>query len=53
MAKVMNADVEERTEGGLIVTKREDEDVVSFSAEMPATGMGGLGGAVHSAGFSK
>ncbi len=50
MAKVMNADVEERTEGGLVVTKREDEEVVSFSAETPAACMGG---ALHSSGFSK
>jgi len=53
MAAVMNADVEKRTEGGLVVTKREDEDVVSYSAEDPAAAMGGMGGAVHSAGFTK
>jgi hypothetical protein len=40
MAKVMNPDVEQRTDGGLIVTKREDEEVVSFAAEMPADAMG-------------
>jgi hypothetical protein len=46
--------VEDRTEGGLVVTKREDDDVVSFSAEMPADcADDGMGGALHSFGFSK
>jgi hypothetical protein len=54
MVKVMNANVEERTEGGLVVTKREDEDVVSFSAAMPADDMdAATEDAVHYSGFSK
>jgi hypothetical protein len=56
MAAVMNADVENRTEGGLVVTKREDDSVLSYSAEDPAAmmgGMGGFGGAVHSSGYAK
>ncbi len=56
MAAVMAADVEKRTEGGLVVTQREDENIISYSAEEPDAamgGMGGFGGAVHSSGFAK
>jgi hypothetical protein len=56
MADVMSADVETRTEGGLVVTKREDANVLSYSAAEPAAamgGMGGFGGAVHSSGYAK
>ena len=58
METVMAADVEKRTEGGLVVTQREDDNVVSYSAEEPAAmggmgGMGSFGSAVHSSGFAK
>lgn len=55
----MQANVEKKSDsqGGLVVTKRDSEKVMSFSAadgNTAAFGMGGgFGGAVHSAGFAK
>ncbi len=61
LADVMSAEVEKSdTKGDIAITTRSSEDVVVFSAEegdAAAGGMmgfgGGMGGAVHSAGFSK
>ncbi len=41
--------------GGLLVTKRDSEKVMSFSAGLPAAegGAAGFGGGVHSSGHSK
>jgi hypothetical protein len=57
---VLQAGVEktDETEGGLVVTRRSSDSVMSFSAgdASPAAGGfggGGFGGGVHTAGFSK
>ncbi|MGE5191666.1 MAG: hypothetical protein ACM3U2_04135, partial [Deltaproteobacteria bacterium] len=53
-----------QSESGLVVTRRNSKEVMGFSARtesadrdgagmMGGMGMGGFGGAVHSAGFSK
>jgi hypothetical protein len=51
----MQATVQEKskTEGGLVVTKRESEKVMSFSAGMGGGMSAGGEGAVHSSGYSK
>ena len=57
----MQADVKQNKagQGGLVVTKRESKEVVSYSASdaQPAAkgmgGMGGFGGGVHSSGYKK
>jgi hypothetical protein len=55
----MQATVEKKSngQGGLVVTKRDSEKVMSFSAGMGGMGMGGMGGgfgeSVHSSGFTK
>jgi hypothetical protein len=63
--KVIQSQVDQTKESpsGLVVTRRNSKDVMGFSARsessadgavmMGGMGMGGLGGAVHSAGFSK
>ena len=50
----MEAGVAKRTDspGGLVVTKRDSEQVMSFSAGMGGMG-GGFGEAVHSSGYKK
>ena len=65
LGSAMQADVEDETEaeGGLVVTKRDSQGVVSFSASVApadasdeavgAMGMGGFGGSVHSSAFAK
>ena len=48
-----------KTQGGLVVTKRDSEKVMSFSAGaeggmgMGGMGGGGFGGGVHSSGYKK
>ena len=55
----MQASVEKKSnsQGGLVVTKRDSEKVMSFSAGMGGMGMGGMGGgfgeSVHSSGYKK
>jgi hypothetical protein len=55
----MQATVEKKSnsQGGLVVTKRDSEKVMSFSAGMGGMGMGGMGGgfgeSVHSSGYKK
>jgi hypothetical protein len=63
--KVIQSQVDQTKESpnGLVVTRRNSNDVMGFSARsessgddaamMGGMGMGGFGGAVHSAGFSK
>ena len=63
--KVIQSQVDQTKESpsGLVVTRRNSKDVMGFSARsessgdgaamMGGMGMGGFGGAVHSAGFSK
>ncbi len=63
--KVRQSRVDDTKEsaGGLVVTRRNSKDVIGFSARtedaeaapaaMGGMGMGGFGGGVHSAGFSK
>ncbi len=50
-----NAEKQNTGQGGLVVTKRDSEKAVSYSAleENAAPAMGGFGNAVHSSGFSK
>lgn len=55
----MQADVQQKTVGkdGLVVTKRESKDLISYSAAEKSRGapeaMGGFGGGMHSAGYAK
>ena len=56
--EVLQAQVDEteRQEGGLVVTKRDSDRVVSFAAGSAApadVAAGGFGGAVHTSGFAK
>jgi hypothetical protein len=60
LAAMKSGEEKHSDEGGLLVTKRDSENVISFSAReqrggQAMGGMGGMGfgGAVHSAGFSK
>jgi hypothetical protein len=60
LAAMKSGEEKHSAEGGLLVTKRDSENVISFSAReqrggQMMGGMGGMGfgGAVHSAGYSK
>jgi hypothetical protein len=46
-----NVSATKQTRGGLVVTHRETRDSVSYSASGSKT-MGGMGGAIHSAGYA-
>ncbi|MGQ0637082.1 MAG: ARPP-1 family domain-containing protein [Planctomycetaceae bacterium] len=48
-----NAGATQKTNGGLVVSRHETKEAVSFGGGMGGMGMGGFGGAIHASGFAK